>query len=791
MPGTEVAQAPERLHSPRLASKAIEVDREAGILYGVSVIERGPAIGHGWDVDDVLLDQVIEHGNLAPRGVKTRYTHPDECHDGLGQETGRTRNFRRNASGERVLADLHLLQAAAKSPQGDLRTWVLDMAEEDPGQIGISIAFKGDLTQRLDPNGEPIRDDRNVPAPPVMRLKVLKAADIVDTPAANRQGLFGRAELSARATELLDTAFRARPGLRGPLAERDFAELLSDPELQRLRAGRFAAGAYEISLTADAEQNLDRAAAFCNKYLDNRGITHEPVDPDMLIRLLNQGSDPMKDPVKDDDKKIEPATTAVATPAQAGGTASDGVAAENKRIRELRALKAMFPTSDGVAKLVEAAMDDPSRTVDDVRQEALAAIAKDRDAAEVSTAEVTVGETDSQKFITAASDAICLAQNVGSFTPQEHDRIRGTGLAALGPKQIGRMVLRMQGVRDVDRLSDDELFARLMGQARVVAISGRGTRLQASAHSSGDFPLILANVANKALIVGYETAPITWRAWCRIGNLRDFKTHDRNRLSEAPLLVKRTENMPAEQGTFSEKREQITLDNYAKAFSYSRQMFVNDDLGAFIDVGTRMGRGGAYTIERLVYENLLLNSATGPTMSDSNTLFHANHANLETAAAPSQSSIETMMQNMMQQVGIGEDGAKIPVGGPPRFFLAGPKLAIEINSIIKAPFRITGPTGTDPRTGQSIQGPQDATLAQAQAIAVPQLINQGATTAWYGVADQGLAPSYEVGFLNGNQTPRIQAVIGTTVDGTTIVVDLDFAIFPTGGWQGIHRNPGQ
>ncbi len=55
---------------------------------------------------------------------------------------------------------------------------------------------------------------------------------------------------------------------------------------------------------------------------------------------------------------------------------------------------------------------------------------------------------------------------------------------------------------------------------------------------------------------------------------------------------------------------------------------------------------------------------------------------------------------------------------------------------------------------------------------------------------QNLAPSYEVGFLNGQRTPRTNIVNHPTVDGTTIIVASDFAVFPTGGWQGIYRNPG-
>ncbi len=57
------------------------------------------------------------------------------------------------------------------------------------------------------------------------------------------------------------------------------------------------------------------------------------------------------------------------------------------------------------------------------------------------------------------------------------------------------------------------------------------------------------------------------------------------------------------------------------------------------------------------------------------------------------------------------------------------------------------------------------------------------------LASQIVADSAPV-FLNRVSTPRTKTIVSGTVDGTTIVVDLDFAIFPTGGWEGVNRNAG-
>ena len=53
-------------------------------------------------------------------------------------------------------------------------------------------------------------------------------------------------------------------------------------------------------------------------------------------------------------------------------------------------------------------------------------------------------------------------------------------------------------------------------------------------HSTSDFPLILANVANKTLRAAYDTTPRTFTAWARQAVITDFKPVARNQLGGAP-----------------------------------------------------------------------------------------------------------------------------------------------------------------------------------------------------------------------------------------------------------------
>ncbi len=67
--------------------------------------------------------------------------------------------------------------------------------------------------------------------------------------------------------------------------------------------------------------------------------------------------------------------------------------------------------------------------------------------------------------------------------------------------------------------------------------------------------------------------------------------------------------------------------------SISRQAIVNDDLGAFTSLATKLGRAARRSIEADVYALLALNSGAGPTMGDGNALFHSSHGNVAGTAA--------------------------------------------------------------------------------------------------------------------------------------------------------------
>lgn len=194
----------------RLASNPSRVDREAKIIYGAKLMELGDlndGDARPWTATEETLAQLMEFGLSSKKGMKARFTHPNMSGDGLGSFLGRWKNFQQ--SDDSVYADLHIADAAFNSPQGDLGTYVMDLAEEDGEAFGVSAAGVIDEKNQQ----EFARSDRgrNGEKWPI-KWKLMRAADVVDTPAATRGGMFDLTtpdlrNLPAQATVLLSTYF--------------------------------------------------------------------------------------------------------------------------------------------------------------------------------------------------------------------------------------------------------------------------------------------------------------------------------------------------------------------------------------------------------------------------------------------------------------------------------------------------------------------------------------------------------------------------------------------------------
>jgi len=150
------------------AASAGVIDAQTGIIRGVSLITKGPALGHGVMIDDKTLEQVKAAAEEYTGGLKVVLNHSG----GAGDIVGFIDTMR--ISGDKLLGDLHLLKT---SPH---REYILEIAERIPDTFGLSIAFSGPSEKSADK------------LTTLQRCSEIFSVDIVATPAANPSGFFAR-----------------------------------------------------------------------------------------------------------------------------------------------------------------------------------------------------------------------------------------------------------------------------------------------------------------------------------------------------------------------------------------------------------------------------------------------------------------------------------------------------------------------------------------------------------------------------------------------------------------------
>jgi hypothetical protein len=207
----------DRFAKAATKNNSVTIDREGG-KFGAGVIRRlslatvGEALGHNYWLDQTTLEQVTQFANAAgDKGIKSRFTHPGMSSDGMGRHLGRLLNV--THEGDQVFGDLHFVESAHSTPDGDLAEYVMQLATEDPTAAGLSIVFHHDFEaeesfQSENTNGRSFKspDPSNINSYPHVRMSELRAADMVDEPAANPSGMFDSESLPRDVDDLLSYA---------------------------------------------------------------------------------------------------------------------------------------------------------------------------------------------------------------------------------------------------------------------------------------------------------------------------------------------------------------------------------------------------------------------------------------------------------------------------------------------------------------------------------------------------------------------------------------------------------
>lgn len=330
-----ISQKPRFLRATPTKGAQPRVDRAggdygAGVIRNAALVTEGEALGHRMWLDRSFVEGV--HASVkatGTKGLKMRFTHPGLSSDGMGSFLGRAKGGMTKDG--ITYADIHFAKSAHKTPDGDLAEYVMNLAEEDPEAFGTSIVFEPDygaeekfVSENKDEDGRyHSPDPNNLKNYPHARLARLRAADVVDEPAANPGGLFHRGQAIA------DEADRLLSFSLGLSNERpEMCHLSVDP---------------------------DRTAAFVARFLNSHGLEIKETNMPESKTISQEDFDAYMALSEEKYAALEAKLTALsAKPAEGELTAEDHEKAGALRASQIMATAQMSGLSDHAKLAAEA-----------------------------------------------------------------------------------------------------------------------------------------------------------------------------------------------------------------------------------------------------------------------------------------------------------------------------------------------------------------------------------------------------------------------------------------------------
>lgn len=357
---------------------------------------------------------------------------------------------------------------------------------------------------------------------------------------------------------------------------------------------------------------------------------------------------------------------------------------------------------------------------------------------------VEVGTEDIEKKRAAAVDGILIRSGIKLANPAPGAKDYST----LSFENIARNCLRASNI-DTSYMGREEIMKRAL--------------------STSDFPNILANVANKSVMQGYQAGQQTYRIWAKTGMLPDFKTASRVALGDAPEMLLNESGEEVQQGVIGDRGESITLKTYARKLVITRQALINDDAGLFNRMFFAFGQRAANQIEAAAYGVLLDNEA----LADGVKLFHSDHGNLEGTAKGIVDS--TKLSIAMAAIGNQKSDGGMALSLMGRYILGG------FENLVAASILCNSTTDATASSNADFNPYRNMGL-------VPVISGHIPGKKWFLVADN--TDTVEVAFLNGKDTPTIEAIDNDgSILGRTYLAYIDYAAKAL-DYRGMFYNPG-
>jgi len=288
----------------------------------------------------------------------------------------------------------------------------------------------------------------------------------------------------------------------------------------------------------------------------------------------------------------------------------------------------------------------------------------------------------------------------------------------------------------VTGFDDDTIRAAFVAEQRLIQASYGFSTISLSG--------ILSNVANKAMLAAYEAVESVVAQFCSETDVNDFKEVTRYRLTGNGVFEKVGPDGELKHATLTEEAYKNRVETFGRMIALTRQMIINDDLGAFLQIPRIIGRMSALKREEAVFELLLSNPSSFFSTTNKNYI-----SGVDTAL--SIDALQLAEQKFRDQVDV--DGKPI---------LIRPAILLVPTSLAMTARRLFNETRVNETTETGKPKPADNPFAgMFRPVVSPYLNAQGLTgsssKAWYLFASPADVAALEIAYLRGRRTPTIES----------------------------------
>lgn len=433
---------------------------------------------------------------------------------------------------------------------------------------------------------------------------------------------------------------------------------------------------------------------------------------------------------------------------------------------------------------------DGGVSLNEARKRIIERMATEPLGASVGTGVRVTGSAD-DKFYAAARDGIIkrsfassgFRRPIGELAPG-HEDFERTKLGRLAEM----IVERMGG--PVTKMAAKDIALAAMGHGGTLN-RYRIERSGQSYNTTGSFPALLMDAANKSLLAGYEEAPYTWNMWARQGqSVDDMKNINRIRFSAmgSPEVVPEGADYP--DAKTGDEKETYRVEKYGSVFTVSWETIVNDDLDALSRVPAMQGASCRRKQNQVVYSVLTANA----NMADGGALFNdtaqttaGGHKNTSAAAAaPSVTTLNAGYLSMMTKTGITVNGVAGPILNIQPSYLIVPAnygaTALQLLGSIADP--AVGGSAAGNSNTLNIYGPNGSRPIK---VIIEPVLDASSTTVWYLAASTSQVDTVELTFLAGEESPVLESDWNMVNDTYLFKVRQTFAAAAI-DFRGLFRN---